>query len=112
MFSLLNRLSDFSPPLLAHLEARLGSSLVLQDLTSLRMDIDDREYVVLASWQRGVGIVRHRFPAALLRDPALRPDLDRAIEAFLSCWPATEGAARGAPREDPRTPFQDAAASP
>jgi hypothetical protein len=109
MFSLLNRLTDFSLPLLAHLEARLGSSLVLQDLTSLRMDENDSACVFLASWQRGTGIVRHRFPAALLRDPALRTELDRAIDAFLSCWPATKESAL---REAPSRPFQDAAASP
>ena len=91
MFSLLNRLTHFSPSVLVHLEGRLGCSPALQDLTFLRSDEADPDCVVLATWKRGVGVIRRSFPAALMRVPALVRVLNREIDSFLDrCAPERE----------------------
>ena len=85
MFSLLNRLIQYSPSVLAHLEARLSCSPALPNLTFLRPDETDPRCVVLATWKRGIGGVRRSFPAVLTSDPELVRVLDREIDGFLAC---------------------------
>ena len=98
MFQFFNYLSCFDESLIEHLEQRLRDSGILCEPAALGMDQDSLTRVVLFSAHRGMGVVHHRFPVSLVREPILLPELDRAIDIFLGCWPRPDVSPKSASR--------------
>lgn len=87
MFSFLNCVPGSDKALVGHLEKRLRAAAAPSQAVTLRMDETDSYRVVLSTQRNGVAPFSKTFPAALVRDPARLPALDRAIDIFLACCP-------------------------
>ena len=87
MFSFFHSVPGADQALIGHLEKRLRAAATPPEAATLRLDEKDSYQVILTTQQHGLAPFSKTFPAALVREPARRPALDRAIDVFLACRP-------------------------
>ena len=87
MFPFFHSVPGADKALIWHLEERLRAAARPSETATLRLNEKDSYQVVLSTQQHGLAPFSKTFPAALVRDPARRPALDRAIDVFLACRP-------------------------
>lgn len=87
MFSFDNDIPGSDKGLIGHLEKCLRAVARPSETATLRLNEKDSYQAILSIQQHGMAPFSKKFPAALVRDPARLPALDRAIHVFLACRP-------------------------